>query len=120
MGEAMSKPSAVYRNRLQRYPDAVWLIWSNKWNCWYRDKCAGYTNDIAQAGLYDRETAAQHYVDGPPRYRDVEPFPLSVVRAMLTRRRAEIQADAAGRLARIDAALAGHLSATAPQGQAHA
>ena len=31
----LGKPSADYRNRMERYPDTVWLIWSNKWNCWY-------------------------------------------------------------------------------------
>lgn len=105
------KPSAVYKNRLQRYADDVWLIWSNKWGCWYRDNCTGYTPDVAQAGLYDRKTAAQHYVDGPKAYRDVEPFPLSSVRAMLMRRREEIEATAAEQIARIDVALAGRLAA---------
>lgn len=82
------KPSAVYANRMQRYPDEVWLIWSNKWGLWYRPDSAGYTNDIAQAGLYDRETAAQHY-DGPTvpkKYRDTEPFPLSSVQQLVRRR----------------------------------
>ena len=105
------KPSAVYANRMHRYTDRVWLIWSNKWGCWYRDNCQGYTSDIAQAGLYDRETAAQHYVDGPKRYRDVEPFPLSSVRQMLFRRRDEIDQQAAEQIARINAALASRLAA---------
>lgn len=101
------KPGAVYRNRMQRYPDAVWLIWSNKWGCWYRDNRQGYTKDIMQAGLYDRETAAEHYVpeSAPRSYRDVEPFPLSVVRAMLLRRREQIAREASEAIARIDAAL---------------
>lgn len=107
----MRKPSAVYRNRMQRYPDSVWLIWSNKWGCWYRSDCAGYTNDVAQAGLYGREVAAQHYVEGPKRYRDVEPFPLSSVRAMLIRRRDEIEKEAAAQIARINDALFERLAA---------
>ena len=79
-----AKPSAVYANRLQRYRDDIWLIWSNKWACWYRSDCSGYTTDITQAGLYDRETAAKHYPgDVPRRYRDVEPFPLSSVQHQL-------------------------------------
>lgn len=110
MSEKPEKPSAVYANRMQRYADTVWLIWSNKWGCWYRDNCTGYTNDIAQAGLYDRTTAAQHYVDGPKACRDVEPFPLSTVRAMLMRRRDQITRDAASAIARIDAALSDHLA----------
>lgn len=103
------KPSAVYRNRMGRYTDTVWLIWSNKWGCWYRDGCSGYTDDIAQAGLYDRATAALHYVDGPKRHRDTEPFPLSSVRAMLFRRRDEIERDASKKIAHINAALASRL-----------
>lgn len=110
MGEKAQKPSAVYRNRMQRYSDDVWLIWSNKWGCWYRDNCQGYTADIERAGLYDRATAAAHHINGPKAHRDVEPFPLSSVRAMLVRRRAEIERDAAAQIARIDAALASHLS----------
>lgn len=107
----MSKPSAVYANRMQRYTDTVWLIWSNKWGLWYRDNCQGYTSDIAQAGLYDRQTAAQHYIEGPKRFRDVEPFPLSSVRALLFRRRDEIEREAASQITRINAALAGRLAA---------
>lgn len=81
------KPSAVYRNRMERYDDEVWLIWSNKWNCWYRSECAGYTSDIAQAGLYGRETAALHYCGNVPRrHRATEPFPLSSVKALILRR----------------------------------
>lgn len=106
----VGKPSAVYANRLQRYHDEVWLIWSNKWSCWYRADSKGYTSDIAQAGLYDRAAAASHYVSGPKRFRDVEPFPLQAVRAMLQRRRAEIERDAADKIAAIDAALAGRLA----------
>lgn len=104
------KPSAVYQNRMQRYSDSVWLIWSNKWGCWYRGGSSGYTNDVAQAGLYDRATAKLHYVDGPKRHRDVEPFPLSRVRAMLLRRRAQIKREAEEQIARLDAALAGRLT----------
>lgn len=104
------KPSAVYANRLARYRDAVWLIWSNKWGCWYRDNHQGYTSDIAQAGLYNRDEAALHYVDGPKRLRHVEPFPISSVRAMLHRRRGDIEREAAQQIARIDAALSGRLA----------
>lgn len=108
---AAIKPSAVYANRLARYPDTVWLIWSNKWGCWYRDDCCGYTSDVAQAGLYDRQTAARHYVAGPKRCRDVEPFPLSSVRQMLHRRREQIKREADAAIARIDAALSERLAA---------
>lgn len=107
------KPGAVYRNRMQRYPDTVWLIWSNKRGCWYRDDCRGYTDDVAQAGLYDRATAAAHYTDPkyPKSYRDTEPFPLSSVRVLLQRRREQIEREAAQAIARIDATLAERLAA---------
>lgn len=89
------KPSAVYRNRMQRYPDKHWLIWSNKWGCWYRDNCQGYTSDISQAGVYNREEAAQHYCgDVPKKHRDVEPFPLSSVVAMMRLRAEQLIEDA--------------------------
>jgi hypothetical protein len=82
-----AKPSAVYRNRMQRYQDSVWLIWSNKWGCWYGPNCQGYTSDIAQAGIYGRDVAAKHYLpDAPRKHRDVEPFPLSSVQALVRRR----------------------------------
>lgn len=87
------KPSAVYRNRMQRYRDEVWLIWSNKWGCWYRAKSSGYTDDIAQAGLYTREEAAKHMQPPgtPKKHRDTEPFPISAVRHHIRRRREQLE-----------------------------
>lgn len=107
------KPSAVYKNRMQRYTDDVWLIWSNKNGCWYRDNSQGYTSDISQAGLYSREEAARHMSapDTPRKYRNTEPFPLSSVRAMLIRQREAIVMDAMQRVSRINAALSGRLDA---------
>lgn len=50
-----------------------WLIWSYHWNCWHMSSstgsAAGYTNDIAQAGLFDERTA-RAYHDPPPHRRD--------------------------------------------------
>lgn len=114
MGKAI-KPSAIYANRMQRYTDTVWLIWSNKWSCWYRDGCSGYTDDIAQAGLYSKAQAAQHYVSGPKRFRDVEPFPLCSVRGLLFHQRAKIVREAADKIAWIDAALASRLLPPSPE-----
>ena len=81
------KPKAVYAGRMERYPDAAWLIWSNKWGCWYRPNSAGYTNDVTKAGIYTREEAAEHYdgPDTPRKCRDTEPFPMSAVRADVRR-----------------------------------
>jgi len=112
-----AKPSAVYKNRMQRYADDVWLIWSNKWGCWYRDNSAGYTSDIAQAGLYNRAKAEKHYTAAnlPKSYRDTEPFPLSSVREMLLRRRDQIEIEAADKIARINDALNGRLAHAKPE-----
>jgi len=95
------KPKTPYKSRMSS-TDAVWLIWSNKWGCWYRANSSGYTSDIAQAGLYDRVTALQHYDGWPSKRenRDTEPFPISAVRkellaensAMLERHRLEVKA----------------------------
>lgn len=77
-----AKPRLPYVGRMERHNDAAWLIWSNKRSCWYRPDSCGYTTDIAQAGIYTKAEAAQHY-DGPqtPRkFRDTEPFPLSAAR----------------------------------------
>jgi len=77
------KPKGVvYKGRIERHPDKVWLIWSNKWGCWYRPNSQGYTSDILQAGLFDRETAASHMDAWPSKRaeRTTEPFPLSAVR----------------------------------------
>lgn len=90
------KPKMAYKGRMDR-ADSVWLIWSNKWGCWYRADSSGYTRDPMQAGLYTREQALEHY-DGPGtprRYRDTEPFPVSVLRSMATAAVAKAKADLA-------------------------
>lgn len=96
MSNLHGKPSAVYANRMQRYPDTVWLIWSNKRSAWYRPESAGYTGDITKAGLFDRDEAAQHMRTGPRKYRDTEPFPMAAVRQKVRRAveamRAEVRA----------------------------
>lgn len=77
-----AKPQLTYKGRMERHDEAFWLIWSNKWGCWYRPNSQGYTKDIAQAGIFDKAEAERHY-DGPqtPRkFRDTEPFPISAAR----------------------------------------
>lgn len=50
-----------------------WLIWSHHWNCWHQRSseggASGYTDDIAQAGVFD-ERMARAYHDPPPHRRD--------------------------------------------------
>jgi len=102
-----SKPNLVYKDRMTRHDDETWLIWSNKWGCWYRSVSSGYTSDIAQAGLYDRRDAMLHY-DGPqkPRkHRDTEPFPISAVRKHLEICRRQTILDFEKRMSLIDGKL---------------
>lgn len=84
-----TKPQLAYKNRMVRHFDAVWLIWSNKWGCWYRPNSRGYTHNIAEAGLFSKEEALMHYT--PPKYprsyRETEPFPLSAARRHVRRER---------------------------------
>lgn len=97
------KPQCPYKGRMDRHTDKVWLIWSNKWGCWYRANSQGYTAHLEHAGLFDRETAARHFNERTPkRYRDTEPFPLSVVRAKIDARIAELEDQAASTLKAID------------------
>lgn len=94
-----AKPQLAYKGRMERHDDAAWLIWSNKRGCWYRPGSAGYTSDIAQAGIYTKDEAFQHY-DGPetPReYRDTEPFPISSVRRHVALARRALEAEYAKR-----------------------
>lgn len=103
MGTIKAKPGFSYKRRMD-CDDAVWLIWSNKWGCWYRDKSAGYTSDIAQAGLYTKDEAARHY-DGPatPRtHRDTEPFPITAVRRHVEIARRQLDTEYREKIARLD------------------
>ena len=99
------KPKGVvYKGRIERYPDETWLIWSNKWGCWYRPKSQGYTDDLLQAGLFDREKAAQHMepLTAPRSHRDTEPFPISAVAKHIRQRRAEFEDRVAKERAALD------------------
>lgn len=50
--------------RMGSQPDN-WLIWSRKWRLWHRrdseGRAAGYTDSIAEAGLFDRAKAAAYH-----------------------------------------------------------
>ncbi|MCW2763406.1 MAG: hypothetical protein JWR85_3607 [Marmoricola sp.] len=88
------KPRMSYKRRMEA-PDALWVIWSNKWCRWYRADSCGYTADIIQAGLYTREQALEHYEPhAPRRHRDTEPFPISVLateaRSLVAKARADL------------------------------
>lgn len=37
--------------------ELLYLLWSMRKNAWYGPDCAGYTNDIARAGRYERAEA---------------------------------------------------------------
>jgi len=84
-----SKPTMSYKRRMES-TDALWVIWSNKWGCWYKDKSQGYTADPLKAGLFSREEALTHYKPAAPRsHRVTEPFPISALRAQATDRVAQ-------------------------------
>lgn len=87
------KPAGSYKRRMES-SDALWMIWSNKWNCWYRANSQGYTADPLQAGLFTRDEASTHYEpERPKSHRTTEPFPISAVRAEASRMVAEAKAD---------------------------
>lgn len=87
MTEKATKPRAVYKDRMARYPDERWLIWSNKWQSWYAPNSRGYTKFVERAGIYSRDEATEHYAPELPRsWRDTEPFPLSAVKPQIRKR----------------------------------
>jgi hypothetical protein len=56
-----------YKRQLRQTPDDTreWLIWSREWRAWHRrSSCGGacgYTNDIAEAGLFPRPEAVAYH-----------------------------------------------------------
>lgn len=40
----------------------TYLLWSNKHKAWWRPNARGYTEDIAEAGLYTKERAIGHVI----------------------------------------------------------
>lgn len=81
-----------------------WLIWSRHWGCWHRRSssggAAGYTSDIAQAGLFD-EKVARAYHDPPPHRRD-EAIPAAKIIRQLRERLAELDAERAEFAAKVE------------------
>ena len=65
--------------------ERCWFIWSKKWNCWHRRSesggACGYTDDIAQAGIFVRAKAVEYH-DG----YDNEAFHVSERLAQIDRR----------------------------------
>lgn len=43
--------------RIAAKPDEPYLVWSNQHRAWWRANSAGYTNDVTQAGRYERAEA---------------------------------------------------------------
>jgi hypothetical protein len=41
-------------------PDAVYRIWSNRYQQWWRPEAAGYTDDLDQAGRFTEPDAVYH------------------------------------------------------------
>lgn len=80
-----------------------WLIWSNHWGRWHRRSddggACGYTDDIAQAGLFEYPKANEYH-DGPGG-RD-EAKPAWSVAHQLRERRRQIRRDLRALDAKID------------------
>lgn len=74
-----------------------WLIWSHHWGRWHvrsaTGGAAGYTSDIASAGVFDA-SAAKAYHDSPPHRRD-EAIPARRAVKGLETRLAEMDAERA-------------------------
>jgi len=75
--------------------EGPWLIWSRYWSRWHRRSpeghAAGYTDDIAHAGVFD-EKMARAYHDPPPHRRD-EAVPLSHVADKMEARLGQMTAE---------------------------
>lgn len=67
-----------FLKRLRPTPDGSceWLIWSKYWRAWHRKSVAGgasgYTDDIAEAGLFPRSVAVQYNDDRDTPYHVCE------------------------------------------------
>jgi hypothetical protein len=67
MGEAKRNWRGQFLKVMRETPPGSreWLIWSRYHHAWHRrdeEGCAaGYTGDIAQAGIFDREKAASYH-----------------------------------------------------------
>ncbi|UPT53177.1 hypothetical protein [Synechococcus phage Ssp-JY42] len=75
-----------------------WLIWSYYHNCWHRRSsdggAAGYTNDVACAGIFDERVARMYHEDGPKAHRRNVSIPAAMVAATLRHKAAEKRAEA--------------------------
>lgn len=74
-----------------------WLIWSYYWNCWHvrssTGGAAGYTSDLAQAGVFDEATARGYHDTGPRRHRRDVSIPAARVKAAMLHRLAQMTAE---------------------------
>ena len=96
MGEKLFEPPKRFRPfQADKGP---WLIWSYHWNCWHRRSsdggAAGYTNDVAQAGVFDERVARAYHDAGPRKYRRDVSVPAAKVAASLAHAAAVKRAEA--------------------------
>lgn len=118
VGEPAKSFSPPKRFRPFQADNGPWLIWSYYHNCWHRrsadGRAAGYTDDVAQAGVFDERTARAYHDTAPKRYRRDVSVPAAKVAAALKHAAAMKRAEAD----RIETTLAAIKSATL-QGSPH-
>lgn len=97
-----------------------WLIWSNHWGRWHcrnsTGGAAGYTDDIANAGVFDEQKAREYH--DPPPYRRDEAVPFSKAFAKLDARLVAMTAERdalADKIAAAKAVIAAKAQALPPQ-----
>jgi hypothetical protein len=87
---------SVRRRRPVNEAEGPWLIWSHYWGSWHRRSdtggAAGYTNDVAQAGVFDFAKAREYHDYQFPNGRD-EAVPRHRVKKLLQARAKELEAE---------------------------
>lgn len=91
------------RFRAVKEGEGPFLIWSMHWNAWHMRSsaggAAGYTSDIAQAGIFEFKTA-NAYNDKPPSARD-RAIPVAKAMKAMLYRLSQLRTDAGLYAARI-------------------
>lgn len=97
-----------------------WLIWSYYHGCWHRRSAeggaCGYTQDVAQAGVFDERVARAYHDTGPKRHRRDVSIPAARVKAAL-RHAAAVKRSEADQLEATIALIAGRRALESSHGK---